>query len=61
VFYQAMLIFFRKHYGHLSFLLSIPIKAAIYFRAMLALLHIIGDKLPSFINPLKTRNDDHGK
>ena len=33
VFYQAMLIFFRKHYGHLSFLLSIPIKAAIYFRA----------------------------
>ena len=61
VFYQAMLIFFRKHYGHLSFLLSIPIKAAIYFRAMLALLHLIGDKLPNFINPLKTRNDDHGK
>jgi GT2 family glycosyltransferase len=61
VFYQAMLIFFRKHYGHLSFLLSIPIKAAIYFRAMLALLHLIGDKLPSFINPLKTRNDDYGK
>ena len=61
VFYQAMLIFFRKHYGHLSFLLSIPIKAAIYFRAMLALLHLIGDKLPNFINPLKKRNDDYGK
>ena len=30
VFYDAMLIFFRKHYGHLSFLLSLPIKMAIY-------------------------------
>lgn len=33
VFYQAMLIFFRKHYGHYSFLLSLPIKTAIYFKA----------------------------
>ncbi|MCM1312312.1 MAG: glycosyltransferase family 2 protein [Bacteroides sp.] len=33
VFYQAMLIFFRKHYGHYSFLLSLPIKMAIYFKA----------------------------
>jgi GT2 family glycosyltransferase len=61
VFYQAMLIFFRKHYGHLTLLLSVPIKAAIYFRAMLALLHLIGENLPNFINPLKTRNDDNGK
>lgn len=37
VFYDAMLIFFRKHYGHLSFLLSIPIKAAIYMKALVAL------------------------
>ncbi len=40
VFYQAMLIFFRKHYGHLSLLISFPIKLAIYLRAFLALIHI---------------------
>ena len=37
VFYQAMLIFFRKHYGHLSLLVTLPIKLAIYFRALIAL------------------------
>ncbi len=37
VFYESMLIFFRKHFGHLSWLLSFPIKTAIYFKAMLAL------------------------
>ena len=37
VFYQAMLIFFRKHYSHLSFLVSLPIKLAIYTRAAIAL------------------------
>lgn len=40
VFYQAMLIFFRKHYGHLSLFVTIPIKAAIYLRAFLALLQM---------------------
>jgi GT2 family glycosyltransferase len=53
VFYQAMLIFFRKHYGHLSFLLSIPIKTAIYFRAFLALLHMLTERLQQFLNPRK--------
>ena len=38
VFYQAMLIFFRKHYGHLSFFVTLPIKLAIYFRAFIALM-----------------------
>ena len=37
VFYRAMLIFFRKHYGHLSFLITVPIKFAIYLRAFIAL------------------------
>lgn len=41
VFYQAMLIFFRKHYGHLSFLVTLPIKLAIYFRALLALVQML--------------------
>ena len=56
VFYQAMLIFFRKHYSHLSFLLSLPIQAAIYFRATLALLPMLGDRLRHFINPSKNRH-----
>ena len=33
VFYDAMLIFFRKHYAHVSLLVSLPIKAAIYLKA----------------------------
>ncbi len=37
VFYDAMLIFFRKQYGHLSFLISIPIKAAIIAKAVMAM------------------------
>jgi len=41
VFYQAMLIFFRKHYGHLGVWITLPIKAAIYVKAMMALLHMI--------------------
>ena len=40
VFYQAMLIFFRKHYRHTRFWVSLPIKAAIYFKACAALLSI---------------------
>ncbi len=40
VFYDAMLIFFRKHFGQMTFLLSIPIKAAIYFKALIALLQM---------------------
>ena len=40
VFYQAMLIFFRKHYGHLSILVSLPIKTAIYGRAFIALVQM---------------------
>ena len=54
VFYQAMLIFFRKHYGHLSFFFSLPIQVAIYFRALLALIQIQSSRLHHFINP---RND----
>jgi len=40
VFYQAMLIFFRKHYGHLSLLVTLPIRLAIYTRAFIALLQM---------------------
>jgi len=40
VFYQAMLIFFRKHYGHLSLFITLPIKLAIYMRALIALVEM---------------------
>jgi len=45
VFYQAMLIFFRKHYSHLSIFYTLPIKLAIYFRAFIALIDILRQKL----------------
>ena len=45
VFYQAMLIFFRKHYSHLSFFYTVPVKIAIYFRAMIALFDLLRQKL----------------
>ena len=45
VFYQAMLIFFRKHYSHLSVFYTVPIKMAIYFRATIALTDIVRKKL----------------
>ena len=45
VFYQAMLIFFRKQYSHLSFFFTLPVKVAIYFRASLALADLIRKKL----------------
>ena len=45
IFYQAMLIFFRKHYSHLSIFYALPVKMAIYFRAMLALIDILRKKL----------------
>lgn len=44
VFYEAMLIFFRKHYGHLSFWLNIPIKTAIYLKATLALIKMSAEQ-----------------
>ena len=45
IFYQAMLIFFRKHYSHLSIIYTIPVKAAIYFRAFIALMDLLRQKL----------------
>jgi len=53
VFYQAMLIFFRKHYSHLSLFFSLPIQTAIYFRATLALLQMYVDRLHHFVNTKK--------
>ena len=60
VFYQAMLIFFRKHYGHLSFFVTLPIKTAIYLRAFIALLHMGYQqckKLLGFVNAADLQPD----
>ena len=45
IFYQAMLIFFRKHYSHLSFFYTMPVKMAIYFRASIAVIDLLRKKL----------------
>lgn len=39
-FYQAMLIFFRKHFGHMGWAFSLPIKCAIYASACIALVRM---------------------
>ena len=45
VFYDAMLIFMRKHYGNKTFLFSIPVKTAIYMKALAALMKMQLTKL----------------
>ncbi len=44
VFYEAMLIFFRKHYRHLGLCLSLPIKFAICLKASFALARMLMGK-----------------
>lgn len=41
VFYEAMLIFFKKHYRHASFWISLPVKLAICLKAMAALVKMM--------------------
>ena len=45
VFYEAMLIFFRKHYSGMTFLLSLPIKTAIYAKALMVLVGMLSDRM----------------
>ena len=45
VFYEAMLIFFKKHYAGMSLLFSVPVKAAIYGKATIALFKMQVDKV----------------
>lgn len=40
VFYKAMLIFFRKYYGHLSFFITIPVQLAILCKAIAAYIYL---------------------
>ena len=45
VFYQAMLIFFRKHFSHLGLLVTLPIKTAIWFKARVALVAMLTNRM----------------
>ena len=41
MFYDAMFIFFRKHYGGMSLLLRLPIKTAIFIKASCSLVRTL--------------------
>lgn len=45
VFYQAMLIFCRKHYGHLRPWITLPLQAAIYGKATAALFGMLTERM----------------
>ncbi len=51
VFYQAMLIFFRKHFPATSLLITMPVYAAIYGQAALTLLRQQAKSLGRFLYP----------
>ena len=62
VFYEAMLIFFRKHYGSSSLWLTVPIKMAIYMKASLALVQMQTSKMKKalgFFSPRRRREPDY--
>ena len=51
VFYEAMLIFFQKHFPTSSLAIRIPVRCAIYARALLALLQQLLKKWSRFLTP----------
>ena len=56
VFYDAMLIFMRKHYGHFSIFVSLPLKIAICFKALCTLIDMqmhSARKLLGLVRPRK--------
>ncbi|MBR2017418.1 MAG: glycosyltransferase family 2 protein [Prevotella sp.] len=55
VFYQAMLIFFKKHYGHMRLWVTLPIKAAIYVRSAMALVSMLTDKAKKSLGFVETK------
>lgn len=57
VFYDAMLIFLRKHYGHLSLLLSLPIKMAVYLKASIALLSMVYHRVRKALGFFQAKHD----
>lgn len=50
-FYEAMLIFFKKHYHRASIVLSLPIKTAIIAQACMALVKQQGKEFLNYLSP----------
>lgn len=59
VFYHAMLVFFRKHYGHWKFWITFTIKVAIYLRAIIALFQIAFYNMRKSLGILDARMVDY--
>lgn len=62
VFYEAMLIFFRKHYGSSSLWITVPIKMAVYLKASFALVKMQTDRIKKalgFFSPRRRREPDY--
>lgn len=59
VFYKAMLIFFRKYYGHMSFIVTIPIKLAILFKAAMAYIYLQCGRLKKQLGLLDMGREDN--
>ena len=58
VFYQAMLIFFRKHFVHLGILVTLPVRIAIWFKAFMALIAMLTTRMRRSLG-FVDRNDSH--
>lgn len=58
VFYQAMLIFFRKHFANLGFLVTVPIKIAIWCKAFVALVAMLTNRMRRSLG-FVDRNDNY--
>ena len=56
VFYQAMHIFFRKHFSHLGLFISIPIKTAIIVKASSALLLMLTERMRMSLGFARRKN-----
>ena len=57
VFYGAMLTFFRKHYGNMSVLLTIPVKLSIYLKATVALIQMQLERIRRSLGFLSQKKD----
>ncbi|BEG98810.1 glycosyltransferase family 2 protein [Bacteroides sedimenti] len=57
VFYEAMVIFFKKHYPHYSVLFSCTVKTGIYLRALVALLNRMLKKIVGLSNSKENKSD----
>lgn len=58
VFYNAMLIFLRKHYSHLGIILAVPIQFAVYLKAFSTLLYVWCCGIKKSLGFMPPRNTD---